>query len=217
MSFRYLLLDLDNTLYSKDSGLLQAIDNRIDEYLQVKFKWSSEKIRKNRQYYATAYGTTLSGMVLEHYINPDEYISHVYNLNVTEYIQPDQSLQQALFDIKLPKIVFSNSPSAYVWQVLETLGIAGQVSQVYDIVFNEYLGKPCLTSYYRVLNALGATGAECLLVDDVLANIVRAEQSGLTGIWLTSKELTPQVRWQIRNIYQLPEIVIQINEAEKSA
>jgi len=215
LAFRYLILDLDNTLYPKSSGLLPAVDGKIDKYIQMKLGWELQKLAVVRQQYWKEYGTTLSGMIVHHGTDPEEYIRMTYDLDVSRYIGADDRLEQTLRAIELPKIVFSNSPREYVERVLKVLGIDRLVEAIYDIRFCNYFGKPNPDSYRKVLAHLRASGEECIFVDDSRPNIVGAEAVGMTAIWLTD---SPQeATWAINQIYDLPQCLEKIHQARLSA
>jgi len=213
--FRYLLLDLDNTLYPKSSGLLPAVDGKIDAYIQLKLGWDAQKLTVMRRQYWKEYGTTLSGMIVHHGTDPEEYIRMTYDLDVSRYISADARLEQTLHAIELPKIVFSNSPREYVERVLKVLGIDGLIEAVYDIRFCNYFGKPNPDSYRKVLSHLQASGEECIFVDDSRVNVIGAEAVGMTAVWLTDSP--GDTAWSIAQIYDLPQCLEKIRQARLSA
>lgn len=215
MTFRYLLLDLDNTLYPEASGLLPAVDAKIDDYIRLKFNLDSEKLRVMRRHYWKEYGTTLSGMIVHHGTDPEEYLRMTYDLDVSRYIGIDRRLEQTLRAIELPKVVFSNSPREYIERVLKVIGIDGLIEGIYDIRFCDYFGKPNPDSYRKVLSHLRVSGDECIFVDDTRVNVAAAEGVGMTAVWLTG---TPgDAQWAINQIYDLPQCLERINQARLSA
>jgi len=58
-----LFFDLDNTLYPKSSGLMDAIRNRIIDYMRDEMKLDNEEISSIREYSLKRYGTTLVGLI----------------------------------------------------------------------------------------------------------------------------------------------------------
>lgn len=220
MSLEYLILDLDNTLYPKSSRLLQTIDRMIDEYLVDRLKLPLDQVTRLRRDYCKEYGTTLGGLVTRQGMDPHDYIEANYCLDLSQFIAADVRLEQMFNAIDLKKIVFSNSPASYIHRVLMRLGIAHLIDGMYDIEFCNYLGKPSLNSYRKVLADLKTTGEQCVFVDDMLTNVTAATQAGLKAIWLNSETpLHPvhPVKWGIETIYDLPERIDQIFRAELSA
>lgn len=209
MSYGYLIFDLDNTLYPKESGLLNQVDQQIDRFISMKLKIPKTKIPVLRKEYWKKYGTTLGGMVACHQIDPDEYINYTYNVKITDYLAPDHSLVEVLEGIKIKKVVFSNSPLNYVEEVLEVLQIRSFFDKVYDIRFCDYLGKPNLSSYLKVLADLGAQGKECLFIDDTPINILGAEAAGMDSILLGSAFVN-DIKWRISELSELPALIPKI-------
>lgn len=216
MSFQYLLCDLDNTLYSALSGLLDHIDCRIDCFIGQKLNLAPEEIAELRQNYWQKYGTTLSGLVLQHQIKPVEYIDYVYNINIADFIKPDPILAMVLENIKLTKVIFSNSPKKYIERVLQVLDVERYFAKIYDIEFCNYLGKPNLSGFLKVLNDLGVKGEDCILVDDCVVNLQAAQQIKIVPIYLNGdpQRLLP---YDIQTIYDLQFMVEKLFKERISA
>ncbi|TCL62031.1 putative hydrolase of the HAD superfamily [Hydrogenispora ethanolica] len=216
MKIRYLILDLDNTLYPQDSGMLQAIDRRIDDYIAATTAVPAGEIPALRQEYCRRYGTTIGGLVLHQGIQPQPYFEYAYDIDVASFVRPDPQLAEVLRQLELIKIVFSNSPLGYVEEVLATLGIRQTISRVYDIHFSQLVGKPSLSSYRRVLEDLGAEGAECILVDDVAANLAGAAAVGMTPVLMKTAGKAGY-DWEIGRIHDLGRLVPEIMQRQRSA
>jgi len=209
--FRYLIFDLDNTLYPKEAGLLDEINRQIDLYIGQKTNIPKSKIPKIRLDYCQKYGTTLGGMVVHHKIDPKEYFRDAYNINIADYLKPDPAQAKILEGLNLKKVVFSNSPLEYVEEVLDTLGIKDQFEKIYDIYFCNLVGKPNLSSYNQVLADLGIEGNECLFIDDMPSNVLGGEAAGITSI-LIGEGPVSNISWVISNLAELPMIISQIKD-----
>ncbi len=216
MSIKYLILDLDNTLYPKSSGMLQHIDDRIDQYLAATTAIQVEDIGRIRQEYWCKYGTTIGGMVARHGTDPADYFGYAYGIEVRDFIGPDPELARMLRRLDLQKVVFSNSPAEYVGQVLEVLEIRDQIEAVYDIGFCQYLGKPNPSSYRKVLADLGAAPEECLFVDDTAVNVAAAGREGLAAVWLGPAPMDG-VEWRIERIHDLEELLPLVLRTKRTA
>lgn len=210
MSYSYIIFDLDNTLYPKESGLLKQIDRQIDQFIGDKLRVPETLISDMRYELWRKYGTTLGGLVAHYQIDPDEYINQTYNLvKITDYLKPDCSVIEVLSSLKMKKVVFSNSPLGYVEEVLEVLQIRHFFERVYDIQFCNYLGKPNLSSYCKVLADLGITGKDCLFVDDTPVNVIGGAIAGMDSI-LIGDALSEDVKWRISYLTELPALIPKI-------
>jgi putative hydrolase of the HAD superfamily len=216
LSFKYLLCDLDNTLYSDLSGMLDYIDQRINDFIALKLNLAGEEITRLRYAYLQKYGTTLAGLSIHHQVEPAEYIQFVYRIHIADFLKPDPRLTEVLGNIQLTKVIFSNSPASYIQKVLEVLKVEGCFEKIYDIEFCNYMGKPNHTSYIKVLNDLGANGEECILVDDCLANLRAAQEIKIAPIFI-NRDLNQTMPWEIREIYDIEEMIQRLVKERISA
>jgi putative hydrolase of the HAD superfamily len=181
---KFVIFDLDETLYPTTNGLMQTIGARMREFIVNKYNLSPEDARTLQNYYWNTYGTTLRGLYLERQLDPREYLEYVHDVPLANYLAPDPKLRVVLERIPQEKVILTNSDAPHTRRVLEHLGVADQFTRIFDIVSNEYECKPARTVYSRVLNSLGARGDECALVEDLARNIPPARQLGIKTILL---------------------------------
>lgn len=189
---RYILFDLDETLYPPTSGLMPAIGDRMRIYLEREYAMPPERAHDLQKRYWQEYGTTLRGLMLEREIDPQRYLNFVHDVDVTQYLEPNPQLREQLEQIPYVKVIVTNADVPHAQRVLERLGIADQFERIFDIVFFEYESKPARGAYERVLHALSARGDECILVEDTARNLDSARELGIQTILL----LHPDARIQ---------------------
>lgn len=183
MTIRAMLFDLDNTLYPATSGVMQSIDRRIGEYVQQRLGVSeAEALQIRRHYYAT-YGTTLRGLQQNHYdVETDEYLRFVHDIAIEEFLKWDGALDAALERLPVTKVIFTNSPREHAERVLRALGLAHHFARMFDLRYFNFIGKPDPACYQHILDELGVTGAEALLLEDTAHNLDPAKALGMTTI-----------------------------------
>ncbi|MEA3340496.1 MAG: pyrimidine 5'-nucleotidase [Chloroflexota bacterium] len=182
MALKFIIFDLDNTLYPRNSGLLQEIGRRIAAWLRARFELTRDEAVAMRRDYFLRYGTTLGGLVALHDVDAREFLAFVHNVPVEEYLDPNPALVAMLDSIPLRKAVYTNSPSWYARGVLRTLGVADRFEQVIGIEEVGLRNKPCQDAYEQVLALLGARGNECIMVEDSARNLVPAKSLGMTTV-----------------------------------
>ena len=89
------VFDLDNTLYPSGSDLWQKIDERITLFLAHLFGLDGLSARALQKYYYQRYGTTLRGLLEEHAISADEFLSFVHDIDRSS-LKPNHSLASAI-------------------------------------------------------------------------------------------------------------------------
>lgn len=181
---KYLIFDLDNTLYSAEIGFFTLIDKRINLYMKQKLHIPEDEIEAKRINYFKKYGTTLKGLQLFCEIAPDDYLEFVHDVNLEHYLAPDYRLKEILYNIDYPKVVCSNSNLSYAKRVLQLLDIYECFSEVIDIKRLEYIPKPYQEAYYLMLRIISQTAENCIFIDDMKRNVKVAGRLGFITVWL---------------------------------
>jgi putative hydrolase of the HAD superfamily len=179
---RFVLFDLDNTLYPRDSGLWDAIGHRINLYMIERLSMPPEEVAARRERYLSAFGTTLNA--LRHYYgtDPDDFLSFVHDLPIRSYLRPDPDLDGMLRRLTMVKVIFTNADAQHARRVLSCLGIAHHFDRIIDIHALEFINKPDPRAYLKALEFVSAQANECVLVEDSLQNVVPARRLGMTTV-----------------------------------
>jgi len=205
--FKYLILDLDETLYPRSSGLMTAVVQRIILYLIMRVGISPGEAEMLRQRFYVQYGTALRGLQLEYDVDADDYLGFVHDVPLENYIAPDPALDAMLGRIPLDKVIFTNADAAHARRVMERLGVAHHFSSVIDIHALGFNCKPSPVAYRRLLEILDVPGTACVLVDDTARNLHPArEQFGMTTV-LVDGQQTDGVDYCIGSLLELEELV----------
>ncbi|MCP4537990.1 MAG: pyrimidine 5'-nucleotidase [Chloroflexi bacterium] len=184
MAFKFIIFDLDDTLYASDNGLRQALGRRIELWLQRQFDLTWDEAITMRHDYFIQYGTTLGGLIVAHDVDVHDYLYFSHAVPVDEYVAPNLALAKMLDAIPLRKTIYTNGISEYARRVLQALGVADRFEQVIGIEEVGLRSKPHLDAYERMLTQLDAQGSECIMVEDSARNLCPAKALGMTTIWL---------------------------------
>lgn len=209
---KYLLFDLDDTLYKPTSGLMQDISQRMSEYMVTRIGIPPDDVDRQRKDYWARYGTTLRGLYIERHVDPHDFLDFVHDVDIEKYLQRDERLDAMLARLPQTKAIFTNAPSDYAQRVLRALGVENHFARIFDIHFIEYASKPNPLAYARVVAALPVPPTECLMIDDIARNLVPAKQLGMTTVWLNGTEDRYGVEGKesadfiIKSIYEVDDI-----------
>ena len=206
--YRVLFLDLDDTLYPSSTGLWEAIGDRILSYMVEVAGVPPERAASLRDEYFQAYGTTLTGLRIHQGIDPLEYLRYVHDLPLERYLTPDPAVRAVLAAVPLRRIVFTNADHGHADRVLRRLNLTDVIDQIIDIIDVGWAPKPADDAYTRALAAAHEDEAQaCLLLDDLVRNILPAERLGMTGVLVGRKEPAAGVRYQIDLLAELPAVL----------
>jgi putative hydrolase of the HAD superfamily len=204
---KYLIFDLDETLYPRDAGLMQEIGARITRYLIDHLKLSEAEALLLRQRYFQQYGTALRGLIVEQpEANPEDYLKFVHDIPLTKYIGPNPALNEMLRSIPLTKIVFTNATIEHAQKVLGILGIPDCFARIIDIRMIDYISKPDRRAYEKMLALIDAQPNECILVEDSARNLMPAKSLGLTTI-LVDNDDCAEVDYCVKDILGVKQAV----------
>ena len=67
-------------------------------------------------------------------------------------------------------------------KVLRCLGVEQHFPQVFDITFTHFIPKPNPEPYNQVLKHLCLDGRECMMIEDLPANLQPAKELGMTTV-----------------------------------
>jgi putative hydrolase of the HAD superfamily len=208
--FSHLLLDLDDTLYPNDSGVWEAVRDRIQTYIETRLSISGLEAQSLRERYLEQFGTTLSGLSEEFGVDVEEYLDYVHDVPLDQLLGPDPALHSMLESIKIPRVIFTNAYGTYVERVLDRLGIQDQIDQVIDIYALDFQNKPRKEAYHVALNLITAEDPSgVVFVDDRLANLEPAAELDMTTV-LVGPARAGNEHLQIDRIYELTRVLPQL-------
>ncbi len=184
---RYLLFDLDETLYPHSTGLMQRINERMNEFMVQHLGVPKDQVTALRQSYWHKYGTTLRGLYVERHIDAQAFLNYVHDIPLERYLLADERVDALLSTLPQDKYIFTNAPADYARRVMRVLGIERHFRDIFDINFIEYASKPAESAYRKVLQALDARGEECMMIDDSARNLAPAHALGIRTVLLDGR------------------------------
>jgi len=165
MPINALLFDLDNTLYPANSGVTEALEVRMNSYVQQVTGLPLAAARDLRQQYFVTYGTTLRGLQLHHQVDVEDYLITVHQLEIEALVQQNHALCNILLQDARMHVIFTNSPVEHATRVIEALGLTTLSLPIIDI---------------RAL----AFEEEIVFFEDTLHNLAPAKSLGMTTVYI---------------------------------
>lgn len=176
------IFDCDNTLYPENSGFLKCVDGKIIEYMAQRLRIPQDQIGPLRERYWSEHSITLVGLMRDYSVDPADYLDFVHDVPVEEFLEPDERLKETLARLPGEKHVFTNGTVSHAERVMERLGIRSELGRVFDIGFMDYVPKPEVHGYKKMLEALGVSPGECVMVDDMAQNLDTAKKLGMSTV-----------------------------------
>ena len=165
--FKYLLFDLDNTLYSSRHGLEENVGRRIREFVAGYLGVTPDEAWCQRKASMGKYGTCLEWLVAEKgFTDTETYLAAIHPGDEADSLPPDGELRDFLSGISIPKAILTNSPREHADLILDKLGLHGLFTHIFDIRLCGFIGKPRREVFDNALKTLGVRAEEVLFIDD---------------------------------------------------
>ena len=178
------LFDLDNTLYSPDTGIFSQIDKKMKKFISVKLNLSEEKSFKLQKYYYSKYGTTLFGLMKHHKINPEEFCNFVHDVDFRK-LEKSEELKSKLQMLPGKKIIYTNGDYNYALKILKALGVSEVFLDIFDIKKSCYFPKPMEKSINILIKKYKIKPKKSVYFDDLEKNLAFASSLGITTIHIS--------------------------------
>ena len=177
------IFDLDNTLYSADSGIFQQVHKLMGKFIKNYLNIETKKAKELQRKYYKEHGTTLRGMMDNHGVDPDYFLSEVHKLDYS-IVGSNNKLNMELKKLNGKKIIYTNANMEHVLNVLERIELSNCFDHVFDIKMANYIPKPQLTPYNHIVKKFDLNPSKSAMFDDIAKNLVPAKNVGFTSIWI---------------------------------
>ena len=186
-SIKCWIFDLDNTLYSGKTKVFEQVDKRMSKYISNKLNINVEEAKKIQKNYFHEYNTTLNGMIKNHKIDPGEFLEFVHDINI-DFLQKDSALAKEIEKLDGKKIIFTNGSRKHAINVSKRIGIDQLFDDIFDIVDAEFIPKPLLEPYKKLVKKHKIDPKLCVLVEDIARNLKPAYEMGMKTVWIENDE-----------------------------
>ena len=119
------IFDLDNTLYPSDAKLFLQIDHKMGEFIARLLGISYQQAQHLRKTYYRQFGTTLTGLMKVHSIDPKPYLEYVHDIDLS-VIDENAALRAQIERLPGRRLIFTNGSRKHAERV------AFMVSQLLD-------------------------------------------------------------------------------------
>jgi putative hydrolase of the HAD superfamily len=86
------------------------------------------------------------------------------------------------------KIIFTNSSRKHAMNVIRKIGIDQHFDDIFDIVDSEFVPKPDIVSYKKLVEKHKIDPKLCVFIEDIARNLKPAYEMGMKTIWIENDE-----------------------------
>lgn len=177
------IFDLDNTLYPPSSPIFDQIDRRMTAFIAEFLQTDAASAYAAQKSYYRKYGTSLSGLMKEHGMDPEAFLDYVHDIDHSVLVA-DPKLADSLKKLPGRRLIYTNGSTPHAEAVLKNLGLDGVFEAIFDICASDFVPKPQSLSYEKMINTLDVDPTQAVFVEDSLKNLPPAADIGMKTVWL---------------------------------
>ena len=175
------VFDLDNTLYPPEMGLFPQIERKMTAWVMRHLGLDQPAADALRRQYWHDHGTTLSGLMLEHGIDPMAYLADVHDVDFG-VLRPAPDLAATIARLPGRKIIYTNADGAYARKVLAARALEGLFDAIWAIEDADFHPKPQAKAFEVIFTKDGLDPRKAAMFEDDPKNLAVPHALGLKTV-----------------------------------
>jgi putative hydrolase of the HAD superfamily len=201
---RIWVFDLDNTLYPAECNLFAEVDHRMGDFIAKYLGVPYEYARHLQKSYYRQFGTTLSGLMRVHKVEPSEFLAYVHDIDLS-VVEASPELRREIERLPGRKLIYTNGSRAHAERVASRLGVLDLFEDICDIVACDYVPKPEADAFKRMVERHGVAPQQAAMFEDMPMNLEAPHALGMTTVLVHSSYLDHPVQEQMKRWTELPQ------------
>ena len=181
------IFDLDNTLYPADVAFFSQIVTKIENYVARYLSLEPVAALHLQKEYLTEYGTTLSGMMAVHGMDPAAFLDYVHDVDL-DFLKPNPALRTAIEALPGKKYIFTNGSKGHARNVATHLQLFDLFDGHFGVEDTGYIPKPKAHAYDVFLEVFDVDPKKAIFFEDNLRNLEVPKKLGMRTVLLISDE-----------------------------
>ncbi len=181
------IFDCDGVLYSDLDAVFGQVSKKMTQYIAEKLNLDLIKAKELQTNYFYKYNTSLNGLMIHHDINPSEFLTYVHDINL-DFMKKDLTLRKELLKLDAKKFVFTNGSHEHIKNITKHLGINDLFDGAFDITDCNYIPKPAIEPYKKLIDKFNIDPQETVFIEDIAKNLEPAKKIGMKTVWLMNNE-----------------------------
>lgn len=181
------VFDLDNTLYPAECDLFAEIDQRMTDFVARFLRLPRDEARATQKRYYSEHGTTLNGLMSMHGMEPDEFLAHVHEIDLSPLPRtPD--LAAAISALPGRKFVYTNGSRGHAKRVTDYMGLGDVFDGSFAIEDSDFTPKPNQSSYDAFIAQFKIEPGRAVFFEDLARNLAPAQAMGFATVLVQSEK-----------------------------
>ncbi len=152
-----------------------------------------------RRQYWEKFGTTMSGLMHEHNIDPISFLEEVHDIDYT-VIKPSNELREAIIALPGRKIIYTNGSRKHADKASNARGLSGIFDAVYGVEDAGFHPKPNAAAFASVFSKDNVKTEKAAMFEDDIRNLAVPHDLGMKTVLVGPKEEAPHVQHQTEDL-----------------
>ncbi|GGX73359.1 pyrimidine 5'-nucleotidase [Litorimonas cladophorae] len=181
------IFDLDNTLYPADVAFFNQIVVKMNQFVSRYLSLEPVAALHLQKEYLAEYGTTLSGMMAVHGMDPAAFLDYVHDVDL-DFLKPNPALRKAIAALPGQKYIFTNGSKGHARNVASHLKLFDLFDGHFGVEDTGYIPKPKAHAYDVFLDVFNVDPTKAIFFEDNLRNLEVPKELGMRTVLLVSDE-----------------------------
>ena len=182
------IFDLDNTLYPADVDFFNQIVHKMNHFVARYLSMTREDALVIQKTYLSKYGTTLSGMMAVHDMDPAPFLKYVHDVDLS-LLHINPALRASVKGLAGQKYIFTNGSKAHAENVASYLKLFDLFDGHFGVEDTGYIPKPNAHAYDAFLKRFPKIDpVTAIFFEDNLRNLKVPKDLGMTTVLVVSDE-----------------------------
>lgn len=179
------IFDLDNTLYRGDAAFFSQIDKKITAYISRYLALQPQAARHLQKEYLAEYGTSLSGMMAVHGMDPAEFLDYVHDVEL-DMLKPDPDLRAHIAALPGRKFIYTNGSKGHARNVASHLNLFDLFDGSFGVEDANYQPKPKRPGYDIFNDVYDIDPTKAVFFEDSVRNLEVPKTMGMVTVLVTT-------------------------------
>lgn len=184
---RHWIFDLDNTLYRADAQFFSQIDRKMTEYIATYLKIDTVSARALQKQYLVDYGTSLSGLMAVHNMDPAEFLDFVHDVDVS-MLSPNPLLREHIKKLPGHKYIFTNGSRGHAKNIASHLDLYDLFDGSFAIEDADYVPKPHPAPFEVFCARFHIDPKTAIMFEDGVRNLKVPKEMGMATVLIHSDQ-----------------------------
>jgi len=180
------IFDLDNTLYSGSVSFFDQIDRKMTEFISRYLALNPREARMIQKEYLAEYGTSLSGLMAVHGMDPAEFLDYVHDVDLS-MLKPDPMLREKIKALPGRKFIYTNGSKNHARNVAGHLNLFDLFDGSFGIEDGDYVPKPKRSPYIKFCDRFDVDPNTAIFFEDGVRNLEVPKHMGMSTVLVTSE------------------------------